>query len=116
MAAPDRKTLENAAMADIRIVESVLRLWDPIGVEPGKFAPADEYNSYAPHIASLVNGGCKPEGLASHLEQLAVTTMGIGPGSDLARARSLDLAEQIIHQLRRTGQSTKSLHQESRRS
>ena len=60
MAAPDRKVLKNAAMADIRIAESILRRWDPIGVEPGKFAPADEYDSYAPHIVSMVNSGCKP--------------------------------------------------------
>jgi len=50
MAGPDRKALENAAMADIRIVESILRRWDPIGVEPGELGPADEYDSYAPHM------------------------------------------------------------------
>jgi hypothetical protein len=101
MTAADHKAMKNAAMADIRIVESILRLWDPIGVAPGKFAPTDEYDSYAPHIVSMVNSGCRPDELASHLEQLAVMTMGIGPGSDLTRARSLDFAKQILVQLRR---------------
>jgi hypothetical protein len=115
MTASDRKALKNAAMADIRIVESILRLWDPIGVEPGKFGPADEYDSYAPHIVSMVNGGCKPQALASHLEQLAVVTMGIGSGSALDRARSLQFAEHIINQLQRNLESTERPHEESRR-
>jgi hypothetical protein len=35
-------------MADIRAVEAMLRRWDPIGVERGSMAPADEYDGYAP--------------------------------------------------------------------
>jgi hypothetical protein len=116
MAAPDHKALKNAAMTDIRIVESILRRWDPIGVEPGEFGPADEYDSYAPHIVSMVNSGCKPEELASHLEQLAVMTLGIGPSSALTRAHSLDFAEQILNHLRRNSESAEPPHEESRRS
>jgi hypothetical protein len=62
----------------IRSVESVLRRWDPVGVQPGRFAPADEYDSYAPHIVSLVEGGCSTDTLAAHLEHLSVATMGVG--------------------------------------
>jgi hypothetical protein len=112
MAAPDRKGLKNAAMADIRIVEAILRRWDPIGVEPGTLGPADEYDNYAPHIVSMVNSGCKVEELASHLENLAVVTIGIGPSSASSRAHSLDFASQIVGHLRRDGNSTERPHEE----
>ena len=66
------RSLKRAAMADIAAVEILLRLWDPIGVKPGIFAPVDEYNSYAPHIVSMVKGGCTFEELVAHLEHLRV--------------------------------------------
>jgi hypothetical protein len=62
----------------IRLVEGVLRRWDPAGVQPGRFAPAEEYDSYAPHIVSMVAGGCSAQALVAHLEQLSIDTMGVG--------------------------------------
>ncbi len=100
MAAPDHKILKNAAMADVRLVEAILRRWDPIGVEPGAVAPADEYDSYAPHIVSMVTGGCTAAELASHLEHLGSETMGLGPSNALSQAHSLKIAAEIVGTLR----------------
>ena len=83
-------------MADVRVVESILRRWDPINVQPGVEAPADEYDSYAPHIVSMVKGGCTVEVLASHLERIASDTMGLGPSSSLSQARSRQIAAEIV--------------------
>jgi hypothetical protein len=62
----------------IRLVEGVLRRWDPAGVQPGRFAPADEYDGHAPQIVSMVAGGCSAEALVAHLEHLSVETMAVG--------------------------------------
>lgn len=70
MASLDHKARKNTAVAKIRLVEELLRRWDPIGVQPGAMAPADEYDSYASHIVSMVEGGCTVEELASHLGDL----------------------------------------------
>jgi hypothetical protein len=105
MSAPDHKTLKNAAMADIRLVQAILRRWDPIGVEPGAVAPADEYDIYAPHIVSLVKGGCTAQELASHLELLGSDTMGLGPSNPLSQADSLRFAEEIVVSLRPSNKS-----------
>ena len=105
MSAPDHKTRKNVAMADIRLVQAILRRWDPIGVEPGVAAPADEYDSYAPHIVSLVKGGCTAEELASHLEHLASETMGLGPSNSLSQAHSLRFAAEIVVTLRPSNKS-----------
>lgn len=96
MAAPDKKNLKNAAMADIRAVQAILRFWDPIGVEPGAGAPLDEYDSYAPRIASMVKGGCTVEDLAAHLDHLGCEVMGLGPSNEISRAHSLKFAADII--------------------
>ena len=105
MSAPDHKMLKNAAMADIRLVQAILRRWDPIGVEPGSVARADEYDSYAPHIVSLVKGGCTAEELASHLEHLGSETMGLGPSNPLSQAHSLKFAAEIVVSLRPSNKS-----------
>jgi hypothetical protein len=100
MSRPDQKTRNISAMADIRTVARILRLWDPIGVAPGHGAPADEYDSYAPHIVSMVKGGCTIEELAGHLEHLAVLTIGLGPSSPSSQAHSLKFATLILADLR----------------
>jgi hypothetical protein len=96
MSAHDRKTLKDAAMADIHLVQAILRRWDPIGVEPGSVAPADEYDSYAPHIVSLVKNGCTAEELAAHLERLGSETMGLGPSNTVTQAHSHKFAAEIV--------------------
>jgi hypothetical protein len=96
MSKPDHKTLKNAAMADIRLVQAILRRWDLIGVEPGVVAPADEYDSYAPHIVSMVKGGCTTEELATHLEHLGSETMGLGQSNALSYTHSYKIAAEIM--------------------
>jgi len=71
-------THKNKAREKLRVVESILRRWDPVGVKPGQFAPEDEYNGYAPQIVSMVEGGCSSDALAAHLEHLSVHTIGVG--------------------------------------
>ncbi len=106
MTATERKSLRDAAKADIRIVEELLRSWDPIGVSPGTAALSDEYDSYAPHIVWMVKGGCVMEDLAAHLERLSVDIMGIGQSSAASRAHSsLEFAARIINRLRRANVS-----------
>jgi hypothetical protein len=108
MPGPDKKILKNAAVTDICLVETILRRWDPIGVEPGAVAPTDEYDSYAPHIVSMVKCGCTAEELADHLEHLGSETMGIGPSNKLSRSHSLKFAAEILENLRPSNGSLKS--------
>ncbi|GAB3041856.1 hypothetical protein GCM10027285_29420 [Oleiagrimonas citrea] len=100
MSKPDKAKLKDAAIKDIRLVEDILRQWDPIGVEPGALAPADEYDSYAPHIASMVKSNCTVETLAAHLEHLGTETMGLGRSNESSRAHSLKFATKILAALR----------------
>ncbi len=52
-----KATRKQDAMARVREVQAILRRWDPIGVEPGKEAPADEYDTYAPVPPQNVSEG-----------------------------------------------------------
>src|SRR5688500_12598616 len=101
MASPDHKIRKNAAIAKIRLVEEILRHWDPIGVQPGTTTPADEYDSYAPHLVSMVESGCTVEKLASHLGDLSSATMGVG--SNLKA--NATFAAQIVEVLRPSNKS-----------
>ena len=87
-------------MADIRAVEAILRRWDPIGVEPGTMAPADEYDSYAPYLVSMIRNGCTLDEVTSRLEYLASETMGLGPSTAQSWKRSGEFAAQIIEAVR----------------
>ncbi len=107
MSESDQKTLKNAAIADIRLVEKILRRWDPIGVEPGSVAPADEYDSYAPRIVSMVKSGCTLDELANRLEHLGSETMGLGPSNSSSRAHSQKFAAEILANLRQSNESLK---------
>jgi hypothetical protein len=78
MTTHENKTNKRDASTKIRLVEGVLRRWDPVGVQPGRFAPADEYDTYAPQIVSLVESGCSADALVAHLEHLSIETMGVG--------------------------------------
>ena len=83
-------------MADIRAVEAILRRWDPIGVEPGTMVPADEYDSYAPYLVSMIRNGCTLGEVTSRLEYLSSETMGLGPSTAQSWKRSGEFAAQII--------------------
>ena|SRR5271168_3994844 len=100
MPASDRRILKNTAMTAIREVQEILRHWDPINIKPGTFGPLNEYDGYAPHIVSLVMGGCTIKDLALHLENICVETMGLGASSPASSAHSLDFAARIVGRLR----------------
>lgn len=92
----DNKSRKNDAMRQVRIVEAILRRWNPIGLEPGEDWPADEYDRYAPPIVTLVAAGCSIDDLARHLA--AVSTDSIGRAS--APEDEIDFAREIITALR----------------
>ena len=96
MKSDDNNSRKKEAMAQVRGVEAILRRWDPIGVEPGETGPADEYDTYAPHIVSLVAQGCTVEHLSSHLQRLRTDTMGAGANPE----RDTGIASEIIAALR----------------
>jgi len=77
MTTHDNKTNKRDPAARISLVQGVLRRWDPVGVQPGRFAPAEEYDNYAPQIVSMVEEGCSADALVAHLEHLSVNTMGV---------------------------------------
>ena len=83
-------------MTRIRMVRAILRRWDPMDLAPGEFAPADEYDTYAPHIVSLVAQGCSVEHLLGHLQKLrkGMVCMRDNP------KRDMDTASEIIAALR----------------
>jgi hypothetical protein len=66
----NKKARKTETMKRIRDAQAILRRWDPMDLAPGEFAPADEYDSYAPHIVSLVARGCSAEQLLGHLREL----------------------------------------------
>jgi hypothetical protein len=107
MTVSDRKARKDAAMAEVRTVEAILRRWDPIGIEPGVFAPPDEYDGYAPHIVSMVKATTTLEELAAHLDHIATVTIDVGPSSVASQAHSRKFAGEIIEALRPSaGQSS----------
>ena len=94
------RDLKNASTRDIRAVEEILRRWDPINVQPGKIAPSDEYDSYAPRIVSMVKSGCTAAELTAHFERLCVETMGLGPRSPASQAYCSKFAALVLESLR----------------
>lgn len=99
MTARDKKVLKHTATSEISAVADILRRWDPINVQPGTVGPADEYDSYAAHIVSMVKRGCAMEQLAVHLDHLCVENMGLGTSSAASRAHNLEFAELIVSKL-----------------
>lgn len=89
------KSGKRPAVAQIRAVEAVLRLWDPIGAEPGISGPSDEYDGYAPHIVTIALAGASSHDIALHLGKLR--TQSIGLSED--RASDEIFALQVINAL-----------------
>ncbi len=81
----DRRSRKRDAMMRVAKVQEILRRWDPIGVRPGEIAPADEYDNYAPHIVSMVSGGCPIDDLRNHLGTIQVDEIGVEPNPDWDR-------------------------------
>ena len=96
MAGDDRRARKHDAMKWVAKVQDILRRWDPIGVRPGEIAPADEYDGYAPHIVSMVAGGCSIDDLWNHLNTVRVNTIGVEPNPD----RDREIANEILVALR----------------
>jgi len=92
----DRKTAKNEAMKQVRLVQDILRSWDPLNVEPVSEAPADEYDSYATQMVSMVRRGCTADELSAHLENIEIVTMGLSNVAGV-RARCHDVAAQIVN-------------------
>jgi len=84
--------LKRHAMAQVRSVEAVLRRWDPIGVLMVDGGPEDEYDSYAPHIVSLIRHGGSLAEVVAHLNHLRTESMGLPMDTQADTA----VAEEII--------------------
>ena len=96
MAGDDRGARKHDAMKWVAKVQDILRRWDPIGVRPGEIAPADEYDDYAPHIVSMVAGGCSMDDLCNHLSTIRVNIIGGEPNPGKDR----EIASEILVALR----------------
>ena len=82
--------------ANFARVREFLREWDAIGVYHPADAgddgwPPDEYDTYIPHILSLLRSGHGAERIASHLEFARTQQMGLPPHS----SRDLEVAQRI---------------------
>jgi hypothetical protein len=72
--------------AQLEEVRRVLRRWDPIGVIPDPESPEgpiDEYDSYAPGVLKMLQGGADVFKLSRHLSQLATGSMGLNDNQAL---------------------------------
>lgn len=96
MAGDNKAARKRDAMERVSTVQEILRRWDPIGVRPGELAPADQYDSYAPHLVSMIAQGCSLEQLCMHLESIRVDTMAVGPDP----SRDREIASEILKILR----------------
>jgi hypothetical protein len=66
-------------LAEKQIQRVLLTVWDPIGVKDIPEAQ-DEYDSYAPHVYSLLKSGRSDQQIAQELLYIATETMGLsGP-------------------------------------
>lgn len=88
----ERKQRKEKAMAAVHHVEAVLRRWDPIGVQPGEGGPADEYDSYAPHLVSMLSNGASVAELREHLGHIRTGTIGL-PADPV---RDAQCAEELV--------------------
>jgi hypothetical protein len=67
---------DKAARQQIRVIEEMLRRWNPIGAP----IPRDEYDGYAPGILGKLRAGADLDELTRHLHSLATTQMTL-PGN-----------------------------------
>lgn len=91
------KEQKRHTMEQVRQVEAILRSWNPIGILPAADGPADEYDSYAPHIVSVVQRGNSLAQLVIHLHHLRTETMGLPANMELDK----ETAEEIIRAIGR---------------
>ncbi len=80
MSDKEKRQRKQRAMQAVHHVEGELRRWDPIGVMVGEGSPEDEYDSYAPHIVTMLQAGASADDLAAHLQHVRTVVMGV-PGN-----------------------------------
>jgi Phytanoyl-CoA dioxygenase (PhyH) len=70
--------------ADVECVEAILRRWDPIGVFPEwDCCPTrDEYDSYAPHLLSMVCQGAGTGAITDELQRIRTGSIGMPANFD----------------------------------
>lgn len=79
--------------AALSFVCTVLRAWDPLGVLPNApGGPRDEYDSYAPHIVTLLLSGATRSEIADELERIRTQLIGL----PAMRRRDAQVAEQLL--------------------
>src|SRR5216684_2427298 len=79
--------------AAISLVCAALREWDPMGVFPNWPAgPADEYDSYAPHIVTLLRSGANQTEIADELERTRTRSIELPPN----RPRDEEIARRVL--------------------
>jgi hypothetical protein len=75
-----------------RRVDEVLHyIWDPIGVS-GEPMARDEYDSYLPHVFSLLKANVKSEPIAEYLFEVSTGRMGLKEN----RAKDMEVAEILL--------------------
>lgn len=85
--------------AEVRAAADVLRRdWDPIGAGQMPDLPRDEYDSYAPHVVSMIAHGATDADLAVYLNLLETEVIDVASGRDLVIvARKLRAAVAAAH-------------------
>ena len=82
-------------MAQLRMVERLLQVWDPIEVSRDQAedgVPPTEYDSYAPKVLALLHQGCSVDELAQHLASARSGPLGLRP----SRAKDHAFAEGLL--------------------
>jgi hypothetical protein len=74
-----------------RIDEVLHYIWDPIGVRTEPNA-RDEYESYLPHVFSMVKHGVSAAALARHLQEITTGRMGLSS----VETHDLEVAQLIL--------------------
>jgi len=80
------------------LVALLLRIWDPIGVQPGVHAPANEYDSYVQGVLSIIHSDGDAAALAAFLENVRTVRMGLGASTrrDQAMAIAILAAVELL--------------------
>jgi len=79
-----------SVQAEIRAAAAILRRdWDPIGHGRMEDLPADEYDSYAPRIVSLIEAGEDDQAIAAYLRQVEENAITLASRRDLLEVARL---------------------------
>src|ERR1017187_10398597 len=74
-----------------RVDEVLHYIWDPIGVSGVPMA-RDEYETYVPHVFSLLKSNTNPEPIVKFLFEVTTDRMGLKE----ARAKDAEVAEILL--------------------